>query len=173
MQVGVYIDGRDLSYDQVTSQFDVGGTQVTLAQVLEYDAFGQIRWPDDEMRGWVYGLSSWRESEAAAAAAQARAEAKARSKEARALKMKAVREALSDMQQQSRYGHLNAEMVCPHCQTNGAIHTKLVTQKRGISGGKATAAVLTGGVSLLATGLSRKEQATEAHCGHCGNTWYF
>ena len=44
---------------------------------------------------------------------------------------------------------------------------------KGISGAKATGAVLTLGWSLLATGLSRKEQATQAHCSNCGSTWDF
>jgi hypothetical protein len=64
-------------------------------------------------------------------------------------------------------------MTCPHCQTRGSVRTKSIVQKKGISGGKATAAVLTGGVSMLATGLSRKEPGTEAHCSHCGATWRF
>ena len=67
----------------------------------------------------------------------------------------------------------SAALVCPHCQSEGTVRTKQVMQKRGISGGKATAAVLTGGISLLATGLSRKEPCTEAHCSHCGSTWRF
>jgi len=37
---------------------------------------------------------------------------------------------------------------------------KSVKAKQGISGGKATGAILTGGVSLLATGLSRKANLT-------------
>ena len=43
--------------------------------------------------------------------------------------------------------------------------------KKGISGGKATGAVLTGGLSLLATGLSRKEMVREAYCYNCKMTW--
>ncbi|MGI8879571.1 MAG: hypothetical protein ACR2KJ_03470 [Jatrophihabitans sp.] len=43
--------------------------------------------------------------------------------------------------------------------------------KRGISGGKATGAVLTAGVSLFATGLSRKEQVLRATCGNCRVVW--
>jgi hypothetical protein len=49
----------------------------------------------------------------------------------------------------------------------------MVSRKAGISGGKATGAILTGGLSLLATGLSRKERLTEAHCDNCGSTWTF
>jgi len=51
------------------------------------------------------------------------------------------------------------------------VTTKPVKVKRGVSGGKATAAVLTGGISLLGTGLSRKVKATELHCGNCSMTW--
>ncbi|MDR3572306.1 MAG: hypothetical protein P4L50_00455 [Anaerolineaceae bacterium] len=70
-------------------------------------------------------------------------------------------------------GELNQVMVCPHCQTKGKVRTKAIEKKAGISGGKATAAVLTGGVSVLATGLSRSEGATQAHCDECNNTWAF
>jgi hypothetical protein len=45
--------------------------------------------------------------------------------------------------------------------------------KKGISGGKATGALLTGGVSILASGLSRKEKVTEARCANCRQTWHF
>ena len=69
------------------------------------------------------------------------------------------------------HGPLNPAMVCPHCQQRGRVHTKQVDRKRGISGTKATAAVLTGGASILATGLSQKDKATEAYCGNCKNTW--
>lgn len=71
------------------------------------------------------------------------------------------------------YGPINPHMVCPHCNATGSIRTKKTTQKKGVSGGKATAALLTGGVSLLATGLSRKENNTQAHCTKCQNTWFF
>ncbi len=71
------------------------------------------------------------------------------------------------------WGALNLKMICPHCQTVGKIYTMLIKQKKGISGAKATGALLTGGISMLATGLSRKEQCTQAHCGNCGSTWTF
>jgi hypothetical protein len=67
----------------------------------------------------------------------------------------------------------NAAMICPHCQSRGTVRTNQVKRKKGVSGGKATAAVLTGGLSILATGLSRKETVTEAHCTNCRNTWQF
>jgi len=64
-------------------------------------------------------------------------------------------------------------MICPHCATKGSVSTRSVDRKKGVSGGKATAALLTSGVSLLATGLSRKEKATAASCSSCGAHWDF
>ena len=78
-----------------------------------------------------------------------------------------------DARREADFGTLNPRMICPHCQTGGMVRTKAVTQKKGISGGKATAALLTGGVSMLATGLSRKEALTQAHCDSCNSTWLF
>ena len=71
------------------------------------------------------------------------------------------------------HGPVNPAMICPHCNARGKVRTKPVDRKKGISGGKATAAVLTGGVSMLATGLSRKEHLTQARCDNCRNTWDF
>lgn len=68
-------------------------------------------------------------------------------------------------------GDVHPEVVCPQCGAKGAVRMRQYKAKKGVSGGKATAAVLTGGVSLFATGLSRKEQITEAHCGNCSTTW--
>jgi hypothetical protein len=53
------------------------------------------------------------------------------------------------------------------------VRTKAIKKKAGVSGGKAAAAVLTGGISVLATGLSRKEAMTQAHCDGCNSTWTF
>jgi hypothetical protein len=73
----------------------------------------------------------------------------------------------------SQWGPINAVLICPHCQTKGRVRTKPLTRKAGISGAKATGALLTAGVSLLATGLSRKENVTQAHCDECNSTWVF
>lgn len=70
-------------------------------------------------------------------------------------------------------GTINPALVCPHCQTRGKVRTQAVNEKKGVSGGKATAALLTGGTSMLVTGLSRKEKATKATCGSCNSTWMF
>lgn len=80
---------------------------------------------------------------------------------------------IREEQEKTKWGTLNAQMVCPHCQTKGYVKTTSVSLKKGISGGKATAALLTGGLTMLATGLSRKEEATQAHCENCNNTWIF
>lgn len=64
-----------------------------------------------------------------------------------------------------------AQIVCPHCGVRGEVRTKQAKQKAGVSGGKATGAIMTGGLSLFATGLSRKQKVTQAHCGNCGVSW--
>jgi hypothetical protein len=53
------------------------------------------------------------------------------------------------------------------------VYTERTKMKQGISGGKATGAVLTMGVSMLATGLSRKQKVTKATCKNCGSEWVF
>lgn len=67
--------------------------------------------------------------------------------------------------------NLDTRLVCPHCGQTGTVRARDVKVKRGISGGKATGAVLTAGVSLIATGLSRKVKASERTCRNCGTTW--
>lgn len=69
------------------------------------------------------------------------------------------------------YGNHYPEIICPHCQKKGNVRVKQVINKKGVSGDKATAALLTGGISLLATGLSRKEHGSLAHCDNCSMTW--
>lgn len=71
------------------------------------------------------------------------------------------------------HGPIRGQMVCPHCQVAGQVRTMMIKRKKGISGGKAVGALLTGGLSILATGLSRKEKSTQAHCDNCGATWDF
>jgi len=66
----------------------------------------------------------------------------------------------------------DSQIICPHCQVRGNVRTYRVTRKKGISGTKATAALLTGGISILGTGLSRKETETKARCSNCGAEWY-
>ena len=72
-----------------------------------------------------------------------------------------------------KWGQENKDMICSQCQDKGFIRTKSVQRKKGVSGGKATAAILTLGITMLATGLSRKEGLTQAHCTKCNSTWDF
>lgn len=65
----------------------------------------------------------------------------------------------------------NPVLVCPHCQTRGQVTAYPVTTKDGVSGAKATGAILTGGVSMLGTGLSRKSAKTRMVCGNCAQEW--
>lgn len=64
-----------------------------------------------------------------------------------------------------------AKIMCPHCGERGGVTGVQVKRKKGVSGGKATGALLTGGVSMLATGLSRKEGAMAMSCRNCGMKW--
>mgnify|MGYP006292580005 CR=1 FL=1 len=71
------------------------------------------------------------------------------------------------------HGYIYPQVIGPHCNTSGHVHAKKIRQKKGISGAKATGALLTGGASILATELSRKETNTEAYCSKCGQTWHY
>ena len=64
-----------------------------------------------------------------------------------------------------------AKIVCSHCQTAGHVTTRMYQKKGSISGGKATGAILTGGISLVATGLARKGMVTQLSCSNCGMKW--
>lgn len=66
---------------------------------------------------------------------------------------------------------LNDKLTCPHCNVTGQVLSGVVTRKKGISGGKATGALMTGGLSLFAVGLSRKEATRHLSCGNCGMEW--
>ena len=73
----------------------------------------------------------------------------------------------------ANWGTAKLMMICPHCQTKGKVSTLPVKRKAGISGGKVMGGLLTAGVSLLGTGLSRKQSVTQAHCSNCESTWDF
>lgn len=71
------------------------------------------------------------------------------------------------------HGQVNGQLICPHCAKKGMVHMRQVSKKFGISGGKATAGLLTGGLSLLLTGLARRDKVNEAYCANCSTTWHF
>lgn len=80
---------------------------------------------------------------------------------------------LADYALTKAHGSIHPQVVCPHCQTKGLVRMQSAKVKQGISGGKATGAVLTGGLSVLATGLSKKGKVTQAWCGNCLTAWQF
>ncbi|MDO8987619.1 MAG: DUF4352 domain-containing protein [Coriobacteriia bacterium] len=57
MQIGLYVDGRPVEYDEATSQLSVGGTPVSSEQVLAYDRAGQLAWVSPDMRNWFLQIS--------------------------------------------------------------------------------------------------------------------
>lgn len=71
------------------------------------------------------------------------------------------------------HGSVSEKIVCSQCGEKGYVHTRKVSKKAGVSGGKATAALLTIGLSLFVTGLSRSEKLTKAYCGNCESQWFF
>ena len=83
---------------------------------------------------------------------------------------KSKKQTPAEFQQQQS---LNQNMICPHCNTKGSVTTKKVKRKQGISGGKAVAAIFTCGISMIGTGLSRKNTVTEASCTNCNSIWYY
>jgi hypothetical protein len=86
-----------------------------------------------------------------------------------------IRRSKMNPAERSRFtcGYINGIIVCVHCQTKGRVRTKIIEKDAGIPGNKASIAALTGGISILATGLSRKERVTQAHCDNCGSTWTY
>lgn len=66
---------------------------------------------------------------------------------------------------------VNENVTCPHCGVRGQVSVQRLSRKKGVSGGKATGALMTGGLSMFATGLSRKEGAQHLVCGNCGIGW--
>ncbi len=67
--------------------------------------------------------------------------------------------------------NLRPKVVCKFCNEAGHVTVTPAERKRGISGSKATGALLTGGLSLLAVGLSRKDVVSAMHCHKCSMQW--
>jgi DNA-directed RNA polymerase subunit RPC12/RpoP len=62
-------------------------------------------------------------------------------------------------------------IVCPYCGTSGSVTTRDIKVEHVVSGGKTSGAVLTGGISLPAVGLSRRQKGRQHTCGSCGLRW--
>jgi hypothetical protein len=69
-----------------------------------------------------------------------------------------------------KWGDLNEQLICPHCQKKGFTHAQSVKRKEVISGGKATA-LPKNALAIFKTGLSYEEGFTQAHCTKCNSTW--
>lgn len=54
MQLGTYVDGRPLSYDDTTGMFLVGEAPVTADQVRAYEAAGQLSWTRPDVAEWFH-----------------------------------------------------------------------------------------------------------------------
>jgi hypothetical protein len=54
MDVGEYQDGRTIAFNEATGRFDVGGTAVTVDQVVAYDRAGQVAWARPDLRDWAH-----------------------------------------------------------------------------------------------------------------------
>ena len=58
-----------------------------------------------------------------------------------------------------------AKLKCPKCRS---AEIQVLPAKK-VSAGKVAAGVMTGGLSLLATGV--KSTKMQYHCQHCGHLW--
>lgn len=63
------------------------------------------------------------------------------------------------------------QIECPYCHSSGTVVVQQVKKKKGVSTGKATAALLTGGISLIGTGLAKKAIVSQLTCASCNMTW--
>lgn len=63
------------------------------------------------------------------------------------------------------------KIVCPHCGERGCVTGKSVVRGKGVSGGKAAGAVMTGGASVFATGLSKNQRVRNLKCSNCNSEW--
>lgn len=56
MDIGSYIDGRALRYDESVYQFSVGSVPISFSDLRAYDRTGQIAWLTPELREWFYSI---------------------------------------------------------------------------------------------------------------------
>jgi len=62
------------------------------------------------------------------------------------------------------YGNLNQELICPHCQTRGVVHTKHCAQDI-VTTGKI------GGILKTNIKTTTKNWVNQRHCTQCKTTW--
>ena len=166
IHAATHVDGRELLYSEDSRLFDLGGAELEPQGVASLDKKVQLNWTRYDVRTRMH-----KAARKGLPMEPLPAEGERSFVERTSAFMDKTSSAMTGFAESLEPA--NPSMVCPHCQSRGTVRTKKVKRKRGISGGKATAALFTGGVSLLATGLSRKENVTEARCRKCGNVWYF
>jgi hypothetical protein len=69
------------------------------------------------------------------------------------------------------YGFPNELLVCPHCQSQGKVRSKIGKYNSGLSGGKILLALFTLGITLIFTGISKFDTVTFFHCDNCNTDW--
>lgn len=74
-------------------------------------------------------------------------------------------------QDRQRKGVVRPALICPHCRTAGRVVVGIDQRKAGVSAGKVAGALVTSGVSLAATGVSRRQRVQTCRCGACGMSW--
>ena len=63
---------------------------------------------------------------------------------------------------------VNPEIVCPMCGEKGGVRAHRRKAKKGFSTGKIMGGLFTGGISLLATGIAKKDWIYKCYCEKCG-----
>ena len=62
------------------------------------------------------------------------------------------------------FGSINANLICPHCQTKSAVHVKRVSRV-------ATSTGKVGGILKADTKSTVTTVVTQHHCDQCSSTW--
>ena len=62
------------------------------------------------------------------------------------------------------FGPINANLICPHCQTKSLVHVKQVSRV-------ATSTGQVGGILKADTKSTITTVATQHHCDQCSSTW--
>jgi RecJ-like exonuclease len=62
------------------------------------------------------------------------------------------------------FGAINIHLICPHCQTKGAVHSMRATRV-------ATSTGKVGGILKTDTNSTVTTVVTQHHCDQCNSTW--
>ena len=62
------------------------------------------------------------------------------------------------------YGQVSPELICPHCQKKGSVHSKSYTKSNVIKG-------KVGGVLKTDINMSQVESGVQRFCRNCGTKW--